>query len=316
MGEIREPQAHGRLRHRQAHPFRPVRFVPVLLIPFLALAACAADSTPATARNPAVPTMQEPLITHRDETGYTYSNKPVLSKLGPHRFMIPANYFRDQIGPDFQGGMLMVMMWPTLDAAAPGHLREMTIIEQAHMVEFNLDYIADKVPVQESMDGSDRSYSDDPIKQQDPLDNIAYRTRGEDRFGLEYWVVSDADKARYLKLIEGKRDRYSWPVNPDWVEDWYLRRDAQGHLLTFIKCTPASMPDGLVIRGNTLDFGGTPSPRASCDHHFVLPEYGTNIHVSYPRVLLKDWARIETRFRELMTRSYLGDESQGSRSKR
>src|SRR3546814_16327988 len=34
---------------------------------------------------------------------YGYNDRPVEAPLGPHRYLIPANYFRNQLGPAFQG---------------------------------------------------------------------------------------------------------------------------------------------------------------------------------------------------------------------
>ena len=64
--------------------------------------------------------MQEPLVMGPTVDGYTYTNEPKLTQLGPHHFMIPANYFSDQMGPDFQGGVLLELVWPQLGPAPPG----------------------------------------------------------------------------------------------------------------------------------------------------------------------------------------------------
>ncbi|RMH87897.1 hypothetical protein EBB59_12210 [Lysobacter pythonis] len=254
-------------------------------------------------------TLKEPLVIGPTVGDYTYTNAPKLARLGPHRFMIPANYFTDQIGPDFQGGMLMELVWPKLEAAPPGRIREMNRSEQNHLIQANFDYI-DRRPLQEAMDSMIKRSGDDPIQRQDPTDNISHRTRGEDVLGLERWYVSEADKARYLKLIEGQRDRYAWPVDPLSIEDWFVRRDTQGHVLTFIRCPPRARPDGLIIQGARLVKDGNPRV-PQCSHTFSMPEYGAAVDMHYPRVLMRDWARIEARYRELMAKFHIGIDTKG-----
>lgn len=274
------------------------------------LAACAADAVPPQSK-PRMTSMNEPLIVGPTDGNFTYTNEPQLTKLGPHRFMIPANYFTDQIGPDFQGGALLELVWPKLEAAPPGWTRTTNALQQAHLIRANLDYI-DRWPLQNAMDSSLRTGSDDPILRQNPTANIDYRTRMEDVLGLERWVVSEEDKARYLKLTEGQSDRYGLPADPWDFEDWYLRRDAQGHVLTRMRCDPPTKPDGLIIQGNALIKGENPRV-AMCTHTFSLPKYDVILGVTYPRVLMHDWERIEARYRAVMDRYYIGTERGGSK---
>lgn len=255
--------------------------------------------------------MQEPLVTGPTVGSYTFTNEPKLTRLGPHRFMIPANYFTDQIGPDFQGGVTMEMIWPKLEPLPPGRRREMSMNEFNRQIRASITYV-DKRPLQEAMDTTIRTFSDDPIHKQDPVDNISHRTRGEDVFDLQRWYVSEDDKARFLKLTEGQRDRYVLPKNPWAIEDWFVRQDSEGHVLTFIRCDPVTKPDGLIIQGDTVVEDDTPRV-AQCSHAFAIPEYGVAVDASYPRVLMRDWARIEARYRELMDRYYIGDDRQGGK---
>ena len=274
------------------------------------LAACAADAVPPRNR-PRMTAMNEPLIVGPTDGNFTYTNEPQLTKLGPHRFMIPANYFTDQIGPDFQGGAILELVWPKLEAAPPGWTRITNALQQAHLVRANLDYI-DKRPLQNAMDSSLRTGSEDPILRQDPTDNIDYRTRREDVLGLERWVVSEEDKTRYLKLTEGQRDRYGLPADPWDFEDWYLRRDSHGHVLTHIECAPATQPDGLIIVNDSLIREDT-TRVALCSHAFSVPKYGVSLNVTYPRVVMHEWEHIEARYRAVMDRYYIGTERNGDK---
>ncbi len=45
---------------------------------------------------------------------YGYNDRPVEARRGAHRYLIPANYVRDQIGPDFQGNFSLLVQWPDL----------------------------------------------------------------------------------------------------------------------------------------------------------------------------------------------------------
>lgn len=255
--------------------------------------------------------MQEPLVTGVTVDGYTYTNEPKLTRLGPHRFMIPANYFTDQMGPDFQGGIVLELIWPKLEPLPPGRRQEMSMDEFRRQIRASIDYI--KRPLQESMDSHDKTFSDDPILQQDPMDNISQRTRGDDLLGLQRWYVSETDKARFLKLIEGQRDRYGLPDDPWNFEDWFLLRDSEGHIQTFIRCDPQSKPDGLIIQGDTVVDDENPRV-AQCTHTFSISQYGVMLRMDYPRILMRDWARIEQRYRELLSRYYLGEGTQGGGS--
>lgn len=286
-----------------------LRFLPFVWVTTTLLIACTSDAVPPAKRKLAMNPLQEPLVTGPTVGGYTYTNAPQLTRLGPHRFMIPANYFTDQMGPDFQGGALLEVVWPGLKAAPPGHSRQSTVLEQQHVVRANLDYI-DKQPLQAAMDTSIKTFSDDPILRLDPMDNLDQRTRVEDVFGLERWVVTDADKARYLARNGGKPE-YVLPDGPWDIEDWYVRRDAQGHILSFLTCPPLAKPDGLIIQGEGLVRDHNPQI-SSCSHSFAMPEYSTSIRASYPRVLMRDWARIESTYRELFHRTYIGtDKAEG-----
>ena len=273
------------------------------------LSACAANIPPPATNASAMTAMQEPLVMGPTVDGYTYTNEPKLTRLGPHRFMIPANYFSDQMGPDFQGGVLLELVWPQLGPAPPGRTREMSRNEQNRLIQANVDYI-EKLPLQETMDSMQSGFVDDPVMSKDPVDNMSQRTRGEDVLGLQRWYVSEADKARYLKLTEGQRDLYAWPSDPWYIQDWFVRRDIHGHVLTFIKCDPPSKPDGLIIHGDTLVDDGNPHV-ALCSHTFSAPKFGIKIRASYPRVLMRDWERVESNLHVIFERYHVGRNGRG-----
>lgn len=158
-------------------------------------------------------------------------------------------------------------------------------------------------------------HSDDPILRQDPINDIAYRTRSEDRHGLEYWYVSEADARRYQALIRGQEDRYAWPVDPEsFIDDWYIRRDAEGNVQTFIRCNRPSIPDGWVIEGMKLKqlpmTSSATITTAICEHSMPLPEYHARARLSYRRLLLHEWQRFEQQYRDFLRKHYVGIEPQ------
>ncbi|KRG71031.1 hypothetical protein [Pseudoxanthomonas dokdonensis] len=250
---------------------------------------------------------QEPLIINRDEDGYAYTNAPQETWLGPHRFMIPANYFSSQIGPDFQGGVTMELEWPALKPLPPGRRRVMSMPEFYALVQAGLTYV-DKLPWYESMEAGVSPPDDDPISRQNPARQISHRTRDEeDAYGLQRWIVSEADRRRYLELIKDQQPRrYGLPARQD-TPDWYLRRDAQGHLTTHIVCDNRGLPDGVKIEGERVDDDPAYSRSTSCTHYFAIPKYRTLVTVDYTRVLLKDWQRIEDTIRANLDRYYVGE---------
>ncbi|HYP83740.1 hypothetical protein [Variovorax sp.] len=256
---------------------------------------------------------QEPLIIN-DADGYTYTNAPQETWLGPHRFMIPANYFTDQAGPDFQGGVTMEVEWPDLKPLPPGRRRVMSMPEFFALVGGGINYV-DRLPWQESMENGVSPPLSTSLRRRDPVRNLAYRTRGQDVHGLQRWYVSDRDKQLFRDIVKGQEYFQYWPPRPEDIEDWYLRWDAQGQLVTRIKCTPLIQPDGLVLQdGRVVD---VPEVRRSalCRHSFAIPKYKALVSLGYARVLLGEWQRIEQTYRQNLDRYYVG-EGEGWKKKR
>lgn len=248
---------------------------------------------------------QEPLVTHTED-GFTYTNAPQETWLGPHRFMIPANYFTDQMGPDFQGSVSMELEWPELEPLPPGRRRVMSMPEFYALVQAGLSYV-DKLPWYESMEVGVNPPDDDPISRQSPAWNLPARTRGEDMHGLQRWYASEQDRQRFLALIRDQPPRRYGLPDPENIHDWYLRRDAQGHLVTHIVCAPPSVPNGLRIEGNQVVKNPGVRRNTSCDHSFAIPKYKVLVSVSYVRTLLPEWQRIEDTLRANLDRYYVGE---------
>lgn len=90
--------------------------------------------------------------------------------------------------------------------------------------------------------------------------------------------------------------------NPDGEKDWYIARSTDGALVTFIACSSQRLrQDGLLLSGDQVTPDGS-GRAAMCSHHFVDAQKRIAFDVSYPRVLLKDWRRMEDAMRGVMDR--------------
>jgi len=93
--------------------------------------------------------------------------------------------------------------------------------------------------------------------------------------------------------------RDTWEVAPD----WYVVRDGEGRVRTFISCDPWEyMPDGVMMEGGKLARSGGDRV-AMCRHSMVDGEDGVAVEMSYARVLLMDWKRLDGVVRALIQRS-------------
>ena len=84
--------------------------------------------------------------------------------------------------------------------------------------------------------------------------------------------------------------------------DWYVARSTDGQLRTFISCDPADrIPDGLVAHGKALERADGDRV-AMCRHSMVDLDDSITIEMTYARVMLSDWQRMEAAVRELLRR--------------
>src|SRR3546814_3166574 len=77
--------------------------------------------------------------------------------LGPHRYLNPANYFRNQIGPDFQGNFTLLVQWPDLQPLPPGERSRQDMETFAKQITISPDYV-DRVPMEGLLEKSIRHY--------------------------------------------------------------------------------------------------------------------------------------------------------------
>ncbi len=226
-----------------------------------------------------------------------YNDKPVDACLGPHHYRIPANYFRDQMGPDFEGNFSLMLMWPDLQPQAPGKLSKQGVEAWARTVKAYPYYI-DRVPIDDMLANSIQPM-DHQQQWQDPTAQLDLRDRQPQRFGLTPYYVN-AEKFETFRKRQEQTLGIPFDARLERQGDWYLGRDAEGRLTTVIKCDSHLEPDGYVIEGNRLMNLGNRS--TGCTQRIVIPEDSTMVELDYRRVFLKDWKRFEDRIRELLTK--------------
>src|SRR5690606_20750683 len=182
---------------------------------------------------------------------YGYNDRPVEARLGPHRYPIPANYFRDQIGPDFQGNFSLLLQWPDLKPLPPGERSRQDMETFAKQITISPDYI-DRVPMEGLLEKSIQSHSaKDSLAYQNPRERLDLRDAQAPVFGLVPYHVNHDRLAAYEKQQE---QVFGFPSNARLEDtwDWYVARDAKGAVSTVSKCDSLLQHDGFIIQGERV----------------------------------------------------------------
>ncbi|UZW60930.1 hypothetical protein [Lysobacter enzymogenes] len=229
--------------------------------------------------------------------------------LGPHRFRIPSNYFDIERGQDAQGFMRLILRWPELAPLAPGvHYLSGGETERARNLDISPTYI-DRVPLQTRLDRDWISNVDSEQElRENPTLNPELRLKGADVDGLTPYYTDFAKVDAYYAKLYGKKDIPATDRHSLFNNDWFVARDADGTLTTIIKCTAREEPDGARIADGRLELLDAPR-LPSCSHAFVMPKYGTYVQVSYLRIFMRDWRRIEQRIRAVFDDGHIGDDA-------
>lgn len=268
------------------------RCLAVALAIVLSASACA--KAPPTEQGHKETAMSEDANPSHTVDGYTYTTSPVIAKLGPHRYAFPANLYDDQIGPAIGGGIGLTLMWPELKAAAPGSRGSRSMIDHHRALSMSVDYI-DRVPVSElltRLTSTDATSEEGSVYRKDPRRRLDMRTPGPEVFGLTPYVIDEVKLAEFGKAYEAQTGMPS-KRNLNVESDWYIARNPDGSLATFIKCDKLTAErDGLALKGEQL-FIDENVVVSGCTHHFVDSADRLSVTLSYPRVFLKDWKAIE-----------------------
>jgi hypothetical protein len=218
-----------------------------------------------------------------------YNTLPVEAHLGPHRFMIPANYFRDQIGPDFQGNFSLLVQWPHLQPLPPGKRSGQDMETFDRQITIAPRHV-DRVPIETRLEASTIPIAPPGSASiQHPAERLDRMLPQPERDGLTPYVVD-------LPALEAFRDAEALrlgmrrtPIRRDSLQDWFVRRDGRGKLVTLVKCNLEPEPGD--------------DRRPSCTHDFVIPELDVAVSMDYGREYLSGWQRIEDRARALILQS-------------
>lgn len=277
------------------------RLASFALVAVLSTTACA--KAPPTEKEPNGTNMSEAAASSRTVGGHTYTTEPVEARVGPHRFMFPANLYYNQTGPLADGGVMLTVLWPDFDAAPPGDRPVRTTQVSRRQVLIELHHL-DRVPIERYLarrTSSEATSAPGSLERRHPVQNLALRVAQPERMGLTPYAIDPALMAAYVKDSEATLGmRYTH--NPTMEPDWYVARSTDGQLTTFISCDPADrVPDGLLIEGSTLQRSGE-DQIAMCRHSIVDVDDSITIEMNYARVLLSDWQRLETTVRDLMRR--------------
>ena len=215
-----------------------------------------------------------------------YSQLPVEASLGPHRFMVPANYFRDQIGPDFQGGWSLMVQWPDLQPLPPGKRSGQDMATFDRQITISPDYV-DRVPIETLLEAyANLDEREEPADRQDPSDRLHMMVEQPERDGLTPYIVDLAALEAYRNEKSLRLGMRRTPIRRDALQDWFVQRDQAGKLQTLIKCKLEPEPGD--------------DRRPGCTHDFVIPELKVAVSMQYGREYLSGWKRIEDRARSLI----------------
>lgn len=277
-----------------------------LVLSAAVLAACTAPThstdaraQPPVASRPAGPQAPDPFgnpyAGQRLAVGrYTYTTDLVEARLGPYRYRFPANFYYDQMGPDFQGSVRLILIWPDLAPTPPGvNFHDDENLSDRY-VSISIGYL-DKVPVKGYLERMIVPQWGDPS---DPTLSLKHRIKGSPVFGLVPYYTDFAKLEAWARRTDP--DSVSTVADRDssMNGDWYLAYRADGSIRTFIKCTSREMPDGIVFEGARVV--SAQPPIALCTHDFTVPSLGLDVQMEYARAMLKDWQRTEDRVRHLL----------------
>lgn len=270
----------------------------------LATGACAKPPSPAADKGTV---MSEKLLVGPTRNGHTYTNAPVEARLGPYRFMIPANYYDDQMGPPWDGvGLLLDLQWPTMEPELPGERSRQSFDATMRRFSISIDYIE---PSRERIEdvlpryaGLGPSTEPNALERQDPSARIDLRNPQPEWMGLTPYAIDEQRMQAYSELVIKNGRPYT--RNPMYEDEWYAARTPDGSLATLIKCDSHKHKpkDGLIIEGNHLVNDESVPSIASCRHSFVDAERNLAFNMNYKRVLLKDWKKMEDAARAILPR--------------
>lgn len=164
---------------------------------------------------------------------------------------------------------MLAVFWTDFNAAPPGDHPARSVEDGYRQVSVELRYVGGAGPT-------------DYLAQ-----DLTGRVALTPRWGLTPYAV---DRSKVARDVRG--------VTPD----WYVVRDGDGRVRTFISCDPWEyMPGGVLVEGGML-VRSSGDRVAMCRHSMADVEAGIAVEMNYARVMLWDWGRLKATTRELMRR--------------
>lgn len=223
--------------------------------------------------------------------------------LGSHRFRLPRDIFRGLHQPSSDGSdVSFVLHWPSLEPLPEDvymYRDQDTFLSSlrisvAHLV--NLNDEAYRVRLRRDIEPL---FPEKPIEREDPSSNLHLRIKGEPVHGLTPYYTDFDKLKRYYVALYGP-DTTAADPSDFFNDDWYLDMGPEGIPRTVLKCSPAVIPDGVSLVDGELRRDKAVFLRATCDHSFLIPEYRAYVSLTYQRIIMSDWRRIEERIRGLL----------------
>lgn len=265
---------------------RSVIGLSVLAAGLLCATACARGSSDAVSKEDAMQTTGQ-ARTGRTIDGYTYTDAPVEARLGPHVFRFPANYYRDQMGPNFDGSFSLLVQWPDLEPLPPGERSGQDMETFDKQITIAPAYV-EKVPIETRLEASTMPMaSPGTLEYDDPRDRIDLMLAQPERYGLVPYVIDATKLASYAQRFEVEMGIPAGTARESY-KDWFVGRDGNGRLTTVIQC------DHEPLAGDDR--------RPGCTHDFVVASLKLRVSIDYGREYLPGWKKIEDRARELLDR--------------
>ncbi|WP_032952091.1 hypothetical protein [Stenotrophomonas indicatrix] len=283
------------------HPMSSGRCLALAIAVAVSASACARPPSTEHERNPAMPGATQ---TGRTLNGHTYTDAPVDVKLGPNTFRIPANYLDSQIAPWPGEGVSLVIEWPDMMPTLPGARANPRTNDFRKEISVRINYV-DRVPIEGLMEryASNEALTEvDSVERGDPRDRLDLRIPQPETMGLTPYAIDEAAMKEFAKRYEARYGKA--PVrNPAYERDWYVARQADGRISTFIKCDAEGFrQDGVRLEGDQV-ISVQGEVAAGCVHYFVDGDNKLSVTLDYKRAFLKDWKRMEDAIRDVITRT-------------
>ncbi len=223
--------------------------------------------------------------------------------LGPHAFAFPENVFKAHYRPTSNGSEVsFVLRWPSLEPWPEDvymYRDEETFLSSLPISVRYLERLSDEQVRRRMQRFIEPFDPEGEFGRDNPSENLHLRIKGEPVHGLTPYYTDFPALERYYARLYGP----DTPAAEPWGygnEDWFIDMGSEGIPRTVLKCSPASIPDGVTATPNGLAVKPDVFRRAMCDHHFFLPEYRARVSLSYQRIVMADWRRIEDRIRQLL----------------